>query len=982
MDENTAKPLHYGHMGKAVYNSEDQSWEFSRTILPPPRISYTGVTNISIQSPSTLIRGPSTVKRLAFSQGYPELTAGYKLTRSETLSHAISAASHTCDPQVSSLLDFGRAVDSDIDGSGRRAVSIVAFASGECGNIISFRTIADDLVELEQGTTPQLRVPTIDNQDGIEWSAQGAPIRQICFSNAPEERATFMTVRCSSTLVFRPLYHRNPISVSTHFGNDGIARYHRSSRIDPNFLMEISTLHTGGAAHADVKFNPWDKCQFAIVDEVGNWGIWELRNQPKRNKDKWMAANVRSGTLPWVGVEERQTGIRGRHDGWLTVEWVSADLFVVCDRRCSILYRLEGDRAYSYSMELGFKRKSEWVLGIKRSTRKSSHIFILTTSRLMWFDITPDSIPVLDDKISSLTPRLYWRHFRDSGDTTLQLSALTVDEDFYLVLFSRLNHFASAFYCSEPPEIVNGSASIPDPFILHIPPSDNEEDAKSFSTNSHFSTLVFKEIAQTTAGGEQNVDTRLSLLKAFVIDSSLRVRESLYSKPSTSDFARKRLHGGDVLHVRRLRLAGLQGKAESSLSGFIVDDWDEHAHGNEPISDRGVHNIAPLAEPQFTLDYTQIYALATGALDSLLQDGERTSERSFQESIEELVNKVSDHVSFEAPSSRTALEFLRQALTLDDIDQNAHDLATFVARFAPHRWALGDRHHLLVQPYDWWSSRSAKQVHSLGLTKRSLVAIYDQLVSYWLMDLPADIPGRARIMKEKSIRDLVADIVLSLIVSVHHSTGAESTARSKEDPSTSTSGLMISDELASYEPTTASNYQGPYSQAAIAATQDSSAMRSFVFPESPTHQQSIFSVLSSYTTFSRTGSAPRDAERMLDHWKLGIDPAPYSLVSEELQMAAMRKASRRRSKKRMSQVTKNMSLDSSVLPSVSTPAPAIKSDWGSQPDNSQPPMIILQSSQVTNDIPMTQVERGAFGGREASKKSGIKARKKKRAAGF
>lgn len=392
------------------------------------------MTRTVVRSPSTTIERPSTLKRSTLSRAFPELIGGYRLARNETLSRTVTAVSETCNPLVSTLLDFGRAMDLDIDTSGRRAVSIVAFASGECGNAISFRTITDDTVNLEQPTGTQLRVPTIGDDDGIEWLSDGAPVRQICFSHAIEDRATFLAVRFSSTVVFRPLYRRAPTSVSIHRGNDAMGPKYQTSRLDPNFLMEISSSHTGGLAHADVKFNPWNQNELAIVDNDGNWSIWELRSQHRRNKDNWEAACITSGTLPWVGNEEGQnTGTSGRHDGWLAIEWaVNEDHIVVCDRRCSMLYRMNGDRVYSYSVELGFKSESEWILDAKRSTTHSSHVFILTTSRLIWFDITLDSVSAHEGTRAPLFPRLSWRHFRDSGDITLQLSPLAVDNGKHL----------------------------------------------------------------------------------------------------------------------------------------------------------------------------------------------------------------------------------------------------------------------------------------------------------------------------------------------------------------------------------------------------------------------------------------------------------------------------------------------------------------------------------------------------------------------
>ncbi|KAL6231657.1 hypothetical protein BDW75DRAFT_37141 [Aspergillus navahoensis] len=995
MDENVPKSLHYGHLGKPIYHSDTQSWEFLRTLVPPPRISYTGVTKTTAQSPSTSVEQSSTLKRSILSRGYPELIGGYRLAHSEMLSHTITAASRVCNPLVSTLLDFGRAVDFDIDTSGRRAVPIVAFASGECGNTISLRTIAQDTVELEQATVTQLGVPTIGDDDRIEWQVNGAPIRQICFSHAPDERATFMAARFSSTFVFRPLYRRTPVSVPIHRAIDDVFLDHQVSRLDPNFLLEISASHTGGASHADVKFNPWNPSQIAIVDEDGNWGVWELRNQHKRNKDNWVASCVTSGTLPWAGVEDGQTaGAHGRHDGWLAIEWAgNGRLVIVCDRRCSMIYRMEGNQVYPCSMELGFNRPSEWILGVKRSTRDPSHMFILTTSRLIWFEITPASIPVNDDTGLSLSSRLSWRHFRDSDDTTLQLAPLTINNDFYLVLFSRLSHFVLAFYCSEPPEGVHGPASALDPFILHVPPTSvHADESEALSMDAYFSTLVFKEIAPT-AMDDQQLDHGLSFLKVFAADSSLRVWESLYLKPSTSGSQAQRMHERDVLRVRNLRLTGLQKKVMHSRSGFIVDDWDESVRGDGSVSDRGIGSKAPFGEPQFTLDYTHIYAITTGVSNLLPRDGQNNTECSFQDSIQQVVDKVAGHIPSEGPTSRTLLEILRKSPALDDIDQNAQDLTAFVTQFTSDRLVLENGACFVIQPYDSFGGRLTRQEEPVKASRLGLITIYDRLVNHWLIHLPSDMPGRARITKERVIRHFVADIVLSQIILVHQGEARESiTNRDMASSAYSGSGLTTSSGFTDEQPLhgalLCSTDQGFQSQADNAAAQ-SSALEGSILPERQADQWSTFEVLSSYTRYNKTQRISPGADRVLDDWKPGLDPASYPLLSEESQSFTKKKARRGKSRKNMSQTLKNMSLDSPILPlisslppPVSSPAPAVRGSWSSQPDNGQHPIVRFQGSQLTDDIPMTQIERGAFGSREASKKGGIKAKKKKRAAGF
>ncbi|KAL2803335.1 RNA polymerase I-specific transcription initiation factor RRN6-like protein [Aspergillus granulosus] len=980
MDENTARSLQYGHVGKPIYRPDLQSWSFSRTLCPAPRISYTGITKTVVRSPITSIPSSSSLKKSILIRGYPELIAGYRSAHSQGLSHMITVTGEVCNPLTSTLLDFSRAVDFDIDPSGRLSVPIVVFASGECGNTIAFRTITDDMVDTLQPTTIELRVPTIGDEDTFEWVTEGAPVRQICSSIIENERASFVAARSSSTVIFRPLYRRTSASVPTHRGSNGVAPNYQVSRLDPSFLMEISSSHTGGFPHADIKFNPWDQNQLAIVDEGGNWGIWELHNQHKKNKDNWIAVCVASGSLPWAGAECQATEGDSRHDGWLTIEWAGdGHHVIVCDRRCSMLYRIVDGQTYSSSIELGLKKKSEWILGIKRSTCDPSQVFILTTSRLVWLDVSFALTSAHCDAGSSVSPRLSWRHFRDSDDTTLQLTSLAVDEDFYLILFSRLSQLVLAFHCPNLPKHTTNLESAPDPFILQVPPSP--EDADPLPGAVHFSTLIFKQIAPTTLGTNYR-HPGLSFIKAFVVDSKLRVQESVYSKISNVTFDGGQARERDILRVRHQRVSKLRKQDISDLSDFIVDDWDESALG-PGTSGRGIDSIAPLVGSQFTLDYTQIYAIATGALGLLPRDDEESAESSFRTLVQKLMNEISGHDHPERSTSRTALEILRRTPILDDIDQNAQDLRTLLSQSASNYLPLGDRSHLLVHPYDPFTSPASHQVQLEKTSEFDLVAIYDRLVNRWLVNLPLNMPGRARIAKEKAIRHLVADIVLGQIITVRKRSEAESTTKSTNGKSIAssqpTNNLIAWSEATNEQ----SSYEtiGLFTQAGNTGIPSSSGHGDFMPPNGPARKLPTFTALSTYTSFKSTGPISRDAERIFGHWQPGLDPASHSLLTEGSQSAARLKASTRKSRKKMSLSVKTRSLESSVpLPAASSPVRPAK-DWDSQLDyHSQPTMV--RSSQVTEDLPMTQIERGAFGGREAVKRSVVKAKKKKRAAGF
>ena len=398
------------------------------------------MTKITIPSPLSAPQISPIENKCFLPSVYPELAACWPLSSNETLSHAITTCK-TCDPLVSSLFDIGYAVDLENNDSGSRVVPIAVVASGECGNTISFWKIEDDVVELRTKTITSIRVPAIGQTEGIEWSAGGAPVRQICFAGTVEEKATWMAARLPhSTIIFRPQYHRNPVSVPISRDDDHLLPIRsRKSRLDANPLVEILNTQTGGFAHADVTFNPWYQKQFAIVDERGNWSVWELSGRHRRTKGNWTAVSVKSGALPWLDLGDAQDiDDHPRHDGWATIEWAGdVNSFIVSDRRCPMLYRMESGQVCPYTIELGLKRRTEWILDIKRSASNVSHAFILTTTRIFWLDITSSPDPTIaaeNDSRPSLCPRLSWRHFRDPEDITLRLASLPVDEGMMVIV--------------------------------------------------------------------------------------------------------------------------------------------------------------------------------------------------------------------------------------------------------------------------------------------------------------------------------------------------------------------------------------------------------------------------------------------------------------------------------------------------------------------------------------------------------------------
>ena len=212
------------------------------------------------------------------------------------------------------------------------------------------------------------------------------------------------------------------------------------------------------------------------------------------------------------------------------------------------------------------------------------------------------------------------------------------------------------------------------------------------------------------------------------------------------------------------------------------------------------------------------------------------------------------------------------------------------------------------------------------------MAVYDDLIDYNLNNLSHGVPGHARIQKENVIRKLAADLLLAR------------------------TNLLV--------PRARSDNIPPIQV-------DSFGEESL--SDDGLHGGTDFTTLLSLTTINeQSRSLAKAASDILAHWQPGMDPETYDWRGiSQVETRLSRRASKKKKKKQQQQQQRR---ESESMQSLAA-GPTGKAWQGSQPEpraTSQP-----SGSQVVEaPFPMTQVERGAFGGRGGKKK------KKMRAAGF
>ncbi|KAJ9405109.1 hypothetical protein DTO045G8_7122 [Paecilomyces variotii] len=997
MDEHHTDSLQYGQLGTAEYVPESRSWRFPRVIGRAPCISYTGVARETLPPsidaiPVNSFDGNQVA---SLSEVHPHLAAISSLGRAETLSRTVITATDACDPGVSNVFALGNAVDVENDPSGTRAVPIAVAVTGRCGDSISLFRIEDEVAEWRQERLYKARVPSVGTAESTTWVGSGTPVRQICFAQTTEAKATWMAARLSvSTTIFRPLYHRVPVAVAreSYFDPETLPSV-RNSRLNANPLVDIPCYRTGGYPHADVTFNPWYQKQLAIVDVRGNWSIWNISGRNRRSKGNWLADCVKSGTLPSVdralnGFGEGQP----RYDGWASVQW-AADVnhLIVCDRRCIFLYQLAHISGAARPIDLGLKRETEWILDLKRSPSKPSLIFILTTSRIFCLDIISSGALFDGEEGTPLSPQLSWRHFRDTEDITLRLAPTQIGNDLYVMLYSRLNNLVQAFHLSLSTEEGGQLSFMSDPFIMRMPAQDVSSEPGNRDSCARIATMIFREVEHGPPPGQKDFyEPNLRLGKLFMLDSRSALHESLYmgsmdnENIGYTDYTQEISPGGDIL-LRKRAIGTRPSRASAHADAdFVVDDMDESVL-RMAIQPLGLHSSSAMGStaPQWTVDYSAVYAAVFGKQAYVGRSNvDPLSERAFGECLADLRHRISSSPFSESPTAETLLEVARCLPFLDDIDENAKDfqrlkMAILEETDGPNRprFLPTSLSSLLI------GDKEGEKEASMAL---DVVEIYNVLVRKWLSMLPLRIPGRTRVAKDRIIRGVAGELSLARVNLLRNveTPAVDNDAMTMSSPEKNEFPVRTDFSAESQGPATIRSSPPPL-PSTYGTYGSERTMRDAAHPARKSDQTPLFARLSSLTSLEESRTPPKNVAEMLSHWSVGSDPATYDwqrtvqeLENEDLRIREKSTTPRRRSRKRAPQsLSQGTPTTIPVLPTV----PVVR-QWGSQPQDAPP---AVQSSQVTDEhLPMTQIERGLFGGREAAPRKSIGKARKKRAAGF
>lgn len=350
------------------------------------------------------------------------------------------------------LLSYGEITDM----SGREPVARPALAmpTGQSGHALRIvRTRHEDWGWYVDGSAT-MKLTNVDPEDEGHWCDNALSINQIKFtsgssyyvhggsSHTKRPLRWILVQTAAETIIFQPTVHGAPVQ-KKHCTCDSVVRGLTYISTDP--IIRIPIQETGGRAHCDVAFNPATETkppQIAIIDEGGQWTVWNITGSRHARKNILLPFLHAKGTFI-DGISSGPSVIA--HDlghlhrmVWLpkaTGDAPQSNTLLVCNATSVSVIDIgttDGPlRTFNAVHNIGV----DIIVDVQVSPVNTSHVFVLTTTTIFWLDLSPlqsERSPGASSKSSKKKQPfllICCPHLRGPGDKTMKLSLVSAKSD-------------------------------------------------------------------------------------------------------------------------------------------------------------------------------------------------------------------------------------------------------------------------------------------------------------------------------------------------------------------------------------------------------------------------------------------------------------------------------------------------------------------------------------------------------------------------
>lgn len=372
---------------------------------------------------------------------------------------------------------------------------LLAMAAGSAGDTLRIVRPSTNFWSLGEGEGEPVRLLEHAAHQETLWTKDIGTIRciQAVVSTKRFDPVRWLVVqRASSTSVFRPEYRKVPVVSETFSGTGPQAPSH----IAPNLLFKISTTQTGVNPHCDASFNPGIRsapAQLAIMDEGGNWTIWEISGTRKK-VTKHPKAQLRKCGNIHKGVRDRPSSRAAAKPQWHAIFWVGrapthdaedefdegemaadeaassfptlkrSSILLLCNRKLLRLLDLETNQ-FLPDFHFMSTESKDLILDVQVDKEDSRYFYVVTTSRLFILAVltTVDAVDgLLTKKVLILQS---FPHLRSKLDRNLKVTIAdgatsSTGRTVHVILYSQYSSWYDVFY-------IRYSRQFPEQIVCH-----------------------------------------------------------------------------------------------------------------------------------------------------------------------------------------------------------------------------------------------------------------------------------------------------------------------------------------------------------------------------------------------------------------------------------------------------------------------------------------------------------------------------------
>jgi RNA polymerase I-specific transcription initiation factor RRN6 len=343
----------------------------------------------------------------------------------------ISAALKTQSPSASTfpihegcLLNSARAKDINRVSGSHRPI-ILAFPSGASGQILHLLRPTPETRGWKNQSEARLKLLDPNSIEHGYWNGTGGPIRQIASAEENGLKAgPWLGVRQDTVItIFEPKY-------GMLRGSRGLALSRAektpTSLLHPNPVVTLPVDRTVSRCHVDFSFNPFYPRQFAVIDDLGRWSIWNMENLHDKGSSRILSPGRRgelSEASVQYGSDLKESSHPEHFDGWHKVMWAcDVDTIVVCSRRCIAVFNVKSNPERLQSPDFLSAKGAEWIVDAVRSPAHPDQVFVLTTAQIYWMKVIPAG-----DEDQSVKVLQSYRHAGDANAETMKLTVVNGD---------------------------------------------------------------------------------------------------------------------------------------------------------------------------------------------------------------------------------------------------------------------------------------------------------------------------------------------------------------------------------------------------------------------------------------------------------------------------------------------------------------------------------------------------------------------------